>query len=265
MESLFDYQPLKMPAEYFGAHKTSGGYTKSVPREWTEKEVEWILEKKKEGYSNSAIADAIERTEVSVQIKLKRLTKTGDSYNAKHRDLKYQSNQQFLDLVQPKKVLDVYAGNSWWESNVETCWTNDTDESFDCDYKLDALELLCRMYAEGEKFDLIDLDPYGSAYECFDLAIKMSKKGIVVSFGEWGHKRWKRTDFVKPRYGIESVEDFADGEPFVKELQRIAACNKKQATPKIAIQYGNFFRVYFELTTKKVTEQWEKSDQSDNQ
>jgi hypothetical protein len=116
------------------------------------------------------------------------------------------------------------------------------------------------MKLQGKKFDIVDLDPYGSAYDQIDLALKLAKKGLVISFGEWGHKRWKRFDFVKPRYGIEQDYDFANGHKFIQEVQRIALCNKKDAVPVIQMQYSNFFRVYFVLSEKKITEQWQKDE-----
>lgn len=257
LDGLFEVDKLFMPKEFLGAYKKSGGYTKTEPREWTPEEIAWILEKKQEGYSNKIIAEAINRSEVALQIKLKRLSKVEDNYNAKNREAKYAANRKFFDYLEPIKVLDLYAGNSWYQDKALELTTNDKDTRFETTYHQDALSLLCQMYVEGKKFDLIDLDPYGSAYDCFDLAIKMSRKGIIVSFGEWGHKRWKRTDFVAPRYGINTIEQFGDGELFIQELQRIAKCNKKEATPKQSILYGNFLRVYFELRDVKVTSQWE--------
>ena len=255
--ALFAAEKLTAPASIIGELRTPGGYTKSTPREWTESEIAWLTEHKSKGYSVAELAEALDRTAISVQIKLKRLTKTGDSYNQKNRDVKYQANQEFSDIIQPKSVLDVYAGNSWWKLGGFTTTTNDTDEKFATDYSLDSLDLLCKMKLEGKKFDLVDLDPYGSAYDLFDLGIKLAKKAIVVSFGEWGHKRWKRFDFVKPRYGIYEIAHFGDGEPFIAEFQRIAACNKKHAEPLITLQYSNFIRVYFQLTEIKITEQWD--------
>jgi len=256
-QGLFEVEQLSMPREFFGNMKTPGGYTKTDPREWTSQEIDWVLEKKQEGYSNDIIAKAIERSPIALQIKLKRLSKVEDNYNSKNREVKYSANRKFFDSLQPTSVLDLFAGNSWYQDKALGLITNDKDERFDTNYHQDALKLLCKFYGEGKKFDLIDLDPYGSAYECFDLAIKMSRKGIVVSFGEWGHKRWKRTDYVAPRYGINTLEQFGEGELFIKEFQRIAACNKKQATPKQSVLYGNFLRVYFELQDIKVTSQWE--------
>jgi hypothetical protein len=254
--ALFEAEKLVAPAEIIGELKTPGGYTKTTPREWTEAEIKWLTDHKSEGYSVNELAEALGRTSVSVQIKLKRLTKTNDVYNQKNRDIKYSANKEFAELVNPASVLDVYSGNSWWLQNGYKTVTNDIDAKFKTDFSLDALDLLCTMKLQGKKFDLVDLDPYGSAYELFDLAVKLAKKGIVVSFGEWGHKRWKRFDFVKPRYGISDIAEFGNGEAFITEFQRIAACNKKHAEPIINLQYSNFVRVYFRLEDIKITEQW---------
>ena len=64
-----------MPIEYYGKTKKSCGYTQTQPREWTENEIKWIQEKNKSGYSAKEIANKIGRSETSVSIKLKRLSK----------------------------------------------------------------------------------------------------------------------------------------------------------------------------------------------
>ena len=52
------------------------------------------------------------------------------------------------------------------------------------------------------RFDLIDIDPFGSAYDCFDLSIKIAEKGLIITYGEMGHIRWKRLDYVNRIYNI---------------------------------------------------------------
>jgi hypothetical protein len=254
---------LTAPNFLIGEKLTSGGYTKTEPRKWSDAEVAWCLDRKKEGFSNADIANALQRSEVSVQIKLKRQTKSNDSYNEKFREIKYLANEGFAFLVQPKTVLDVYAGNSWWVQKANTL-TNDIDEKFHTDYSLDAFELMCRLYLEGRKFDVIDLDPYGSAHECFDFAFRMARKGVVISFGEWGHKRWKRTDFVSSRYGIESLEDFLP-DAFIQEAQRVARMHKKKAVVSDVLQYSNFLRVYFTLEPFKETSQWNNREENNQE
>jgi hypothetical protein len=232
-------------------------YVKSAPRKWTDTELTWALAKRDEGGSIAEIATALERTEVSVFVKLKRHSKNNDTYNVKFREMKYQANATFAALVEPKSVLDLYAGNSWWKESGYDTVSNDIDERYENDFHLSALDLMCQLHLEKKKFDVIDLDPFGSAYECFDLAFGAAKKGIVISFGEWGHKRWKRVDYVAPRYGIHSIDDFSH-EPFIVEAQRIARLHKKVADVVDVLQYSNFLRVYFTLTDYKETSQWDK-------
>ena len=248
---------LVMPSEFYGSVKTGNDFIKSVPRQWTDAELDWVLQKVDEGFSVSDIAEAIGRTDISVQVKLKRLTKSDDSYNVKHRELKYAANTFFVDSLQPKTVLDLFAGHSFYKSFDVDVTDNDSDLKFDTEYHEDALKLLCRLYSEGRKFDVIDVDPYGSAYDCFDLVLKMARKGVVVSFGEWGHKRWKRFDFVRPRYGISDGDGFTV-DAFISEFQRIANVNHKTAEVFDVLQYGNFLRVYFVLDKFKTVEQWGK-------
>ena len=248
---------LKMPIQYYGEVQTGSGFTKSSPRVWTLEETAWVQEANKNGHSAKDIAEAIGRTHVSVMVKLKRLGKKQDTYNDANREIKYQANQRFVDLIKPKTLLDLYAANSYYKQHPEIVLTdNDSDTRFHTQHNQDALKLLCKLYADNERFDVIDLDPYGSAYECFDLAIKMARKGIVISFGEWGHKRWRRYDYVRPRYGITNNDEFVD-QAFITEMHRIARLNHKQLEVAESLQYANFCRVYFKISKLKITEQWD--------
>lgn len=247
---------LIAPENILGTEKKSGGYTKTNPKSWSQPEIDWVIAQKQNGYSIDEIANALGRSAVSVQIKLKRITKSDDSYNARFRELKYFANDAFAAQIAPGRVLDLFAGESWWKAQGFTAVTNDINEQFETDYHLPAFDLLCDLYRSGEKFDIIDVDPFGSAYECLDFAVRLATDGVVVSFGEWGHKRWKRTDFVSSRYGINSVDEF-EVERFVSEFQRIARMHKKTATVFDSLQYGNFLRVYFVLDVFKETSQWQ--------
>lgn len=249
-----------MTTRFSGKKIKNGGITLSDPKRWTEDEIEWMTASKESGMNVAEIAAELDRTPISVQVKLKRLSKTSDTYNVKHRELKYAANTTFVENVQPKSVLDLYAGNSWYADKGLDLTTNDLSEDFDTDHHEDALKLLARLYIDSRKFDLIDLDPYGSAYECFDLAIRLAQKGIIISFGEFGHARWKRLDYVRDRYGINDLNSF-ESLAFISEAQRIGRLHKKELVVTDSLQYGNFLRVYFSISRYKVTEQWEKHDQ----
>lgn len=246
----------KMPDEYKGKTTNNGGYTKTNPRQWTQKEIEWVKDLIEKGYNSNEIAESIGRSQVSVSIKIKRLSKKDNTYNKKHITEKYQINKEFLEVIQPYDVLDVYCGEKIFYKDYVGI-SNDINEDIECEYHLDALRCCCKLYSKGEKFDLVDLDPFGSAYDCFDLAIKMAKKGLVITLGELGHKRWKRLDFVSRYYGINKIEDFTI-ENLISHIQKIGLRNKKKLVVFKYKEWQNIGRVWFIIEPIKITEQWGK-------
>lgn len=249
-----------MPAEYAGAMTTGGGYTISQPRKWTKDEINWLKDMNDKGYSYKEIAQSMGRTEVSVSIKAKRLGKKQNTYNKQHVIEKYELNKRFVEYLKPRTVLDLYCGEKKYYSQFGDIksTTNDINKDIEADYHEDALKIICKLYHDGCRFDLIDLDPFGSAYDCFDLAIKMAKKGIVITLGELGHKRWKRLDYVSTHYNIASLDDFTI-ERVVSEIQAIGKRNKKMLRIVELKEWKNIGRVWFEISDIKVTSQWGKN------
>jgi hypothetical protein len=231
------------------------GIIKTQPQKWTKENEDEILVMSSARLSSSKIAERVGRSQISVAIKLKRLTKSNDTYNSEHRKDKYLKNEEFLKMINPKSVLDLYAGNSWYKDKVFLLKTNDTDLKFDTNHHEKALNLLYKLSIENKKFDLIDLDPYGSAIEEFPLALKLANKGIIITLGELGHKRWKRLDFVKKWYGISSLEYFTT-DVMVNVLKNIGLRYGKQITPVIVGEYNLISRVYFTIKKVKTLEQW---------
>lgn len=245
-----------MPDDIIGKEGTKTAYTQTAPREWTEGEVGWLMQLKNEGYTNSEIAESMGRSETSISIKLKRIGKVNEGYNDSHRDEKYDANRVFYELIKPQTILDAYCGTeSFWSKTDAKVVANDIKPDIDADRHLPADRLIAEYYSKGYHFDLIDLDPFGSAYDCFDQAVKMAKKGIIVTFGEMGHKRWKRLDFVRRYYGIENLSDFTTSR-LIDEFRRIGRRNKKDLIPIIVKEWPRISRVYFEIQQMKITEQW---------
>ena len=251
--------PYLMPSEYKGEYTKNGGLTKFQPRKWTEKEIEWVNMLKEKGFNTKQIAECIDRDVTQVSIKIKRLGKKSMTYNQGHFEEKFAVNYDFVKMIKPKSVLDVYAGfaSVYKKLNCDNVISNDKNEKSNTEYHLEALDFVCKMYIDKRKFDLIDLDPFGSAYDCFDLAIKMAKKGLVITLGELGHKRFKRLDFVRRYYGIETLEDFTT-DNLVKHIIKIGERNKKTLIPIYVKDWRNIARVYFKIEQLKITEQWEK-------
>lgn len=250
--------PYLMPSEYKGEYTKNGGLTKFQPRKWTEKEIEWVNMLKEKGFNTKQIAECIDRDVTQVSIKIKRLGKMNKTYNDPHRAEKYATNTRFIIDANIDSVLDVFSGSkSAYETyGLKKLVTNDAEVSFSTDYNYDALTFCCMQYAGGNKYDLVDLDPFGSAYDCFDLAIKMAKKGLVITLGELGHKRFKRLDFVRRYYGIETLEDFTT-DNLVKHIIKIGERNKKTLIPIYVKDWRNIARVYFKIEQLKITEQWD--------
>lgn len=257
--TLFDIdKEFFLPLEYIGDETKNGGLTKNNPRKWTDKEIDWALMLKKKGFNNKQIAKYLYRQPLSVSIKMKRLSKKDCmSYNEPHREDKYLHNELFLSEINPKIVLDLFAGpNSYYEGKVEELYTNDVEPTFNTYYNEKAEKLVCKLYYKGCSYDLIDVDPFGSAYQCFDLCIRMATKGIIITLGEMGHKRFKRLDFVRRCYGINDLNDFTSSN-IVSEIIKIGERNKKKLIPIFVKDYRNISRVYFKIEEMKITEQWE--------
>lgn len=228
-----------MPEEYYGKIKKGCGYTNTNPRDWTENEIKWILEKKKEGFTNKQIADKIGRTETSLSIKLKRLSKKENTYNKRHIQEKKDINCHFLNYIKPKTILDLYAGSKVYDKNI-IATKNDINKELDTEYHEDAFKLICKLYSEDKNYDLIDLDPYGSAYDCFDLAIKMAKKGLIITLDD-----------------INNMYDF-DMQHLIDYIIKIGKRNKKQLKVYDAKEWQNIGRVWFIIQPLKITKQWDK-------
>ena len=227
--------------------------TKSKPRKWEDEDIANLKRLKKKGLSNKEIGKELDRTEVSISIKLKRLNKSNTTYNNKHIKDKYMANDLCVSLIQPDSVLDLYSGKtSFYEGKINHLITNDKNKDFEeCDYNLPALKLLCKLYHDGTKFDLIDLDPFGSAYECFDLALKLAKKGLIITYGEMGHKRWKRLDYVKRFYNINYLDEFKLSR-LMNQVDKMASRNQKILQPMIIKEWQNIARVYYKIEDLKV-------------
>ena len=248
----------RFPEEYKAKEHKNCGYTISNPREWTEAEIKWILDLKKKGYSNMQIAESVGRTETAISIKLKRLKKSENTYNEKHREEKYFVNEQFLKYLAPVSLLDCYAGQKpFWNGKIKKVITNDINTEYKTDYHTEALKLLCQEYINGNKYDVVDLDPFGSAFDCFDLAVKIAQKGLCITLGEMGHKRWHRLDFVRTHYGIENEKDFTS-DFMIEQIKKIGLRNKKELVVFDKRDWQNISRVWFTIKPVKITEQWQK-------
>ena len=85
----------------------------------------------------------------------------------------------------------------------------------------------------------------------------MSKKGIIITYGEMGHKRWKRLDFVSKRYDINNVEEFTI-DKLIEKTVLIGKRNKKLLIPEIITNNKLISRVHYRIEDYKESSQWEQ-------
>ena len=250
-----------MPRAFLGSFSSlGGGHVLTVPRKWTKKEHDWVFGLFRKGYSLEQICESTGRSLASIQNKLRRLGKKRNVYNEAHLEEKYDINRKYAGIVNPGSVLDLYCGErSFWKNSglCEKVFSNDADRKIEADCHERAEMLVHRLYYEGMKYDVVDIDPFGSPYDCLDLSIKMARKGIIVTFGELSHKRLKRLDYVRTHYGISNLRDFT-AKKMIREVKRIAKRNKKRATLKFVGEWRGIARAWFTLRDVKVTEQWSR-------
>jgi hypothetical protein len=229
-----------MPNKHF-----LNGVIKSEPKGWSEEEMSKLLSLKKQGLSFYDIGKVLGRTPYSCNRKYYKLMKKLDTYNDKHRNLKYEYNKQFLQQIEASTILDAFSGGvSWWKSNT-TLNVVDNDINIDgADYKLDAFDFL--YLHRKKKYDIIDLDPFGSAFDCFDFALQIAQKGLIITFGEIVGRRFNRMDFVEHRYNMKYIEDFTT-DNLIKYIQDRGMIFRKILTPIIKAEMTNISRVYFKI------------------
>jgi len=233
-----------------------GAYSKR--RRWTKEELNTLNKYLDQNKTVKDIAKELKRTETSVHLKIKRLALDNATYNEKHQLQKYLANRKYLDDLKPISVLDLYAGSkSYYINKVLNVTSNDKNKSFNTTYNLNAFDLLCKLYLDKKKYDLIDLDPYGSAIENIYLATKLATKGLIVTYGELGHIKFKRLDFVSRFYNIHTLNDFTF-DNLIKHTKLIANQNSKELTIHSAYRFNkNLGRVYYLVNDIKI-DVWNK-------
>lgn len=231
-----------MPNEYKGKLLKHNPLVINQPRQWTKEEIEWATNLRNEGYTVKEIAYSLDRDYTQVSIKMKRIAKTLGEYNVKHAAEKYLTNAEFYHHLKPKTILDLYAGKqSYWLVHTEKVYSNDKNVQFTKNNSyLPAMKLIELLKWEWVKYDLIDIDPFGSGVEEFRQAVPLANKGIILTLGEMGHVRFKRLDFVSKHYGIKTLEEFTVENIVDKILNEFKELNVWRIC-----KWQNIARVYF--------------------
>lgn len=215
---------------------------------WTVEEENWIWDLYEKGYSYGEICQSVSRNVNSISIKMKRLKKKKDLYNEKHRESKYLLNNEYLDYMGNKieTVLDVFCGHKMFYKERYNTLSNDINTNIDCDSHYDVDFCLDKCIENNCHFDLVDLDSFGATIQYLEKALIIANRGLIMTLGEVGHRRWKRLDFISKYYDIDKVEDITM-ERMIENIIRIA---KERGVFLKVIRYadwGNIGRVWFEI------------------
>ena len=81
-----------------------------------------------------------------------------------------------------------------------------------------------------------------------ELSLMIANKGIIITYGEFGQKRYKRIDYVEHRYNIDTLKKF-NIDKIIKETCKLGLRHKKKLTPiKILDSRKMIYRVYYKIT-----------------
>ena len=251
------------PEERWGSFTKQTEFTYTQPRHWVKEETNLLIEWYRKGYSVDAIAQALSRSPKSITNKVRRVKKwVIDEYNSPEaRDAKYNCNQKFVNMLdKPKSCIDTFAGcGSYWSNNTKMkVTTNDYNEEFDTMYHMEAERFLAKMYAEKKTFDVVDVDPYGSPFLCIDNAVAIAKKGLILTFGEKGHRQQNRTDYVDKCYGINNIDKLNIKE-IINYVKKRAKAYNKVVEEKIIFESNSIWRVYF-VVNKRTTRLYDQRE-----
>lgn len=120
-------------------------------------------------------------------------------------------------------------------------------KKIDAMYHMDADKFLDFIISKGDKFDIVDLDPFGASIMYLEKALKIANNGLIMTLGELGHRRWKRLDFISKHYSnITKVEEIT----LDNMIEYIVNHSKELGyTLETVIKkdWGNIGRVYFKI------------------
>ncbi len=202
-------------------------YTKTIPRKWSKHEEDCLKEHINNQITYSELLKKLNnRSKQSIYRKLTRFKLTLLQYNKNNVDEKIRTDKDFFDILNAKcyniNVLDAFSGNNkkyklWGAKKV---FTNDKNKKYETTFNKDSYKLLCQLNSKGDnQFDLVDIDPFGTCFDCWELAIRLAKCGVVITHGEIRQIiRFKRKDLCQRYFNKTSIEVPEDIIKFVKWL-----------------------------------------------
>lgn len=217
---------------------------------WTEEEINFLLKSRKGEKIKTyrEISKILGRGVNSCKVKYGKLSKKLGTYGENHRLEKYKVNELYLKKLGEeniKTILDAFSGEiSYWKTKFPEIKvvTNDKNKNFNTDYNLPAEKLLKIFVDCNKKFDIIDLDPFNSPWKCFDNAIKICNKGLIMTFGD-KMGLISNSRLGQDRYGVKYNE-----KNIIKSyINKSKKLYSKTLEPVILKKWGTTWRIYFKI------------------
>lgn len=140
-----------------------------------------------QGLSNYGISERFGLTRKQVEQLLNTFKKESLEYNQGHLKEKYEINRVVYESIQPKTILDLFAGKyRFWKtefSDRSLVLDNDIKKEFGTVFNEDSASLVKRLEKDNLFFDLIDVDPFGCPEAFLEYAVTHAKKGVIITDG----------------------------------------------------------------------------------
>ena len=256
LEQIFENEVLKNLKE----GKISGKSIKELPvlfekrkrnDKYTHSELSYIMKLNDLGIPYGLIAKSISRTETSVRNRCVKFRTENGTYNKGHIEEKYNLNDKFLKYLEKEDrvmtILDAYSGSKPFWTKYEkgrVVLTNDINKDYPAKLHFPAEDLVKVLYEKEYEFDVVDLDPFNTPMKCFDNAIKICNRGLIMTFGD---KRGiiSNKNLAKERYGCRVYDERKIIQHYIRRAKKFGM---KLRVWKF-VKWKMTWRVYFKVLT----------------
>lgn len=144
-------------------------------------------------------------------------------------------------------ILDAYSGSKPFWTKYEkgrVVLTNDINKDYPAKLHFPAEDLVKVLYEKEYEFDVIDLDPFNTPMKCFDNAIKICNRGLIMTFGD---KRGiiSNKNLAKERYGCRVYDERKIIQHYIRRAKKFGV---KLRVWKF-VKWKMTWRVYFKVLT----------------
>lgn len=229
---------------------------------WTNELEKVVLDMKRNGKSYRQIAEELSSTPSSVKHKIRRLRQSQNIDKYKHTHTKINFAENHIPKSISLKVLETHAGfgnmTQYWlsigdvtsiEINQDRC--NEIDKRANV-IKGDCHDIVFDLISRKEKYDVIDIDPYGLPSRLFPHIFRLIDNGVVfLTFPKYGSSQLNKISVAhyKILWGIENNDHLI--EKVQNKLNEYGFHQKKELFVLDYIDLGKVIR--FAISVKKVS------------